>query len=247
MRPLSLSVLLLFLSAGNLLAQGNCRATPISGTGSASSYSVWKDGAIVSSHTTFTGAEQSMAAQMEADSTAAVAILQYLKGVWRRPNGNECGPDTADPPWPPVFPVEGAFQIDSIRAVPASITLNPQGVSCPESPEYGQFCIEDVDGDGLYSAYRMDIVHYGNGGVFWGSDPGRTEWDSVKVVGEDQHFFASGDQYIEIAIIDNGMRICRVEGGQVVDGKWVTSESMPVGATGWNPATDPAQLPACTP
>ena len=98
------AALMLLLWTGLAFGQQNCRATAISGTRSSSAFSVWKDGERVSMHSTYGGAEAQMAAELEADSTAAIAIMQYMRGVWRRPPKRLCGgPETELPPWPPTW------------------------------------------------------------------------------------------------------------------------------------------------
>lgn len=94
-----MAALAVLLWAGPAYGQ-QCKARPISGTGSGSSYAVFLNGERYSEHTTARRAVIQMEVLMEAEPLAQVVVMEYLWGIWQDNQKRDCAPRSARPPWP---------------------------------------------------------------------------------------------------------------------------------------------------
>jgi hypothetical protein len=86
--------------SGNVAFGQQCKARPISGTGTASSYAVFLNGERYSQHTTARRAVIQMEVLMEAEPLAQVVVMEYLWGIWQDNQKRDCAPRSERPPWP---------------------------------------------------------------------------------------------------------------------------------------------------
>ena len=106
----------------SVVEQANtCRARPISGTGSGSSYGVFLDGQLASSHTTPRRAISKGEALLDADSTAQIVVIEYLWMIFQDNKANDCAPRSERPPWP--------IALRAVPPPPDSVVVLPDSAS----------------------------------------------------------------------------------------------------------------------
>ncbi len=106
----------------SVVDQQACRARPISGTGSGSSFGVYKNLNLVSSHTTARRAVAMGETLLEADTTAQVVLVEYLWMIFQDNQGNDCAPRSRRPPWPLALRAAPP-PLDSVTAIPDSASM----------------------------------------------------------------------------------------------------------------------------